>query len=138
MVHDGKIVDKDYHLICPIPNIYSHWNTKVHGLTSSDTNNAPYFPSVWREIDQKIEGLPLVAHNCSFDENCLKSVFNVYDLPYPDYTFFCTLKASRKLIPNLSNYQLQTVAAYCGFNLENHHHALADAEACAAIALELF
>ncbi|HHW80323.1 MAG TPA: DNA polymerase III subunit epsilon, partial [Bacteroidales bacterium] len=28
------------------------------------------------------------------------------------------------------------VAMYCGFNLTNHHHALADAEACAAIALK--
>ena len=27
-------------------------------------------------------------------------------------------------------HQLQTVAAY-GFNMKNHHHALADAEACA-------
>ena len=33
------------------------------------------------------------------------------------------------------NHQLQTVAAACGYDLQNHHHALADAEACAAIAL---
>ncbi|MDY5119564.1 MAG: exonuclease, partial [Muribaculaceae bacterium] len=30
-----------------------------------------------------------------------------------------------------------TVAAACGYCLENHHHALADAEACAQIAIEL-
>lgn len=28
-------------------------------------------------------------------------------------------------------------AAACGFDLENHHQALADAEACAHIALKL-
>ena len=33
------------------------------------------------------------------------------------------------------NHQLHTVAAACGYDLHNHHHALADAEACAAIAL---
>ena len=27
-----------------------------------------------------------------------------------------------------------TVAAVCGYDLQNHHHALADAEACAWIA----
>ncbi len=30
-----------------------------------------------------------------------------------------------------------TVAAECGYCLENHHHALADAEACAWIAREI-
>ena len=31
----------------------------------------------------------------------------------------------------------KTVAAYCGYNLTQHHNALADAEACAWIAREL-
>jgi len=29
------------------------------------------------------------------------------------------------------------VAKVCGYDLSRHHHALADAEACAAIALKL-
>ena len=33
--------------------------------------------------------------------------------------------------------QLHTVAAACGCQLENHYHALADAEACAWIAREI-
>ncbi len=33
--------------------------------------------------------------------------------------------------------KLHTLAAYCGLDLENHHHALADAEACAWIAREI-
>ena len=37
----------------------------------------------------------------------------------------------------LTNHHLHTEAAAFGYNLENHHHALADAEACAAIALKL-
>ena len=31
----------------------------------------------------------------------------------------------------------KTVASACGYDLTNHHHALADAEACAAIAMKL-
>ena len=38
---------------------------------------------------------------------------------------------------NIKDYQLHTVAAACGYDLENHRHALSDAEACAAIALYL-
>jgi len=36
------------------------------------------------------------------------------------------------------NTQVHTVASHCGYNLHNHHHALADAEACAAIAMKIF
>ena len=32
---------------------------------------------------------------------------------------------------------LDVAAARCGHYMQNHHHALADAEACAAIALEI-
>ena len=31
-------------------------------------------------------------------------------------------------IEDYRDHQLHTVAAACGYNLENHHHALADAE----------
>ena len=79
---------------------------------------------------------PLVAHNARFDEGCLKAVFRVYQMDYPDYLFYDTLAASRRQLGcSLPNHQLQTVAAACGYDLRHHHHALADAEACAAIAL---
>ena len=84
-----------------------------------------------------IKGLPLVAHNKPFDEGCLKAVFRVYQMDYPDYEFYDTLAASRRALRYLANHQLQTVAAECGYHLENHHHALADAEACAWIAREI-
>ena len=37
----------------------------------------------------------------------------------------------------LPNFQLQTVAEACGFDSKNHHHALADAEACAHIVIRI-
>ena len=88
-------------------------------------------------LEPLIEGLPLVAHNKPFDEGCLKAVFRVYQMDYPDYEFYDTLAASRRAFRYLANHQLQTVAAECGYHLENHHHALADAEACAWIAREI-
>lgn len=58
-------------------------------------------------------------------------------MDYPDYEFHCTLAAARRQLKHLSNHQLHTVAEDCGYILEDHHHALADAEACAEIALQL-
>lgn len=138
IVKDGRVVEKLYSLIYPRPGFFSYWATRIHGLTMRDVEDAPPFPEVWSQIAPKIEGLPLVAHNCSFDEGCLKAAFEIYDMAYPRYTFYCTYRASRKQLKGiLPNHQLQTVAKYCGYDLERHHHALADAEACAAIAIRL-
>ena len=116
---------------------YNYWCSRVPGLTREDTDDAPVFPEVWKQIEPLIEGLPLVAHNKPFDESCLKAVFRVYQMDYPDYEFYDTLCVSRRVFRHLPNHQLQTVAAACGFDMTNHHHALADAEACAWIAREI-
>lgn len=137
IVRDGEFVDSFYSLIKPEPEYYNYRCSLVHGLCLADTDRAPVFPDVWRHVEPLIEGLPLVAHNKSFDESCLKAVFRVYAMDYPDYEFYDTLCASRHKLPNLENHQLHTVAAACGYTLENHHHALADAEACAWIAREI-
>ena len=138
IVRNGEITEKLYRLIRPYPNYYSYWNTQVHGLTFQDTDCAPTFPEVWKEIDPIIAGLPLVAHNSPFDEGCLKAAFQAYNMEYPGYTFHCTCRASRRTFgKSLPNHQLQTVALKCGYDLSHHHHALCDAEACAKIAINI-
>ena len=149
IVRDGEIKDSFYSLIQPEPNYYNRVCTGIHGLCRQDTEEAPVFPKVWKEVEKLIRlsdedaaklgtpYLPLVAHTKAFDEGCLRAVFRCYQMDYPDYEFYDTLWASRRMLPNLINHQLQTVAAACGYCLERHHHALADAEACAAIALKI-
>ena len=119
IVREGKITNKIYRLIRPRPNYYTQWTTAVHGLTYDDTMEADEFPEVWAEIKPLIDGLPLVAHNSPFDEGCLRAVHELWEMTYPNYKFHCTCRASRKVF---------------GKELPNHH-ALADAEACAQIAL---
>ena len=138
IVRGGRIVDELYRLVRPVPDYYSYWNTRVHGLRHEDTDKAKAFPEVWSEIAPLVRGLPLVAHNSPFDEACLKAVFRAYGMDYPDYTFYCTCRASRRVFGRqLPDHKLPTVALRCGYDLTRHHHALADAEACARIALEI-
>ena len=126
---------------------------KVHGLGHEDTDDADVFPFVWRRMEKELledvvilsedtdgqdNAVPLVAHNACFDGRCLREVFGCYRMDYPEFVFHDTLTASRLHFGDrLENHQLQTVAAACGYDLMNHHHALADAEACAWIAREI-
>ena len=137
VVRGGVIADRIYRLVRPEPDYYCYWNTRVHGLTEADTQSEPFFPDVWKDIAPAIAGLPLVAHNKAFDESCLKHAFQAYGMNYPDYEFHCTLVAARRRFPQLASHKLDVVAEECGYCLANHHHALADAEACAMIALRI-
>ena len=136
IVRAGEIVDKFYSLIKPEPEYYTFRCSQENGLCAADTENAPVFPEVWRQIEPMIAGLPLVAHNKAFDESCLKAVFRVYQMDYPDYPFYCTCIASRRVWPQ-GRHNLDVIAARCGYDLTHHHQALADAGACAAIALKI-
>lgn len=137
IVRNGEFTNKYYSLVQPEPNYYNYWCSQVHGITRHDTEEESVFSEVWKKVEKLIGNLPLVAHNSAFDESCLRAAFRTYHMEYPNYAFFDTLSAARKSFSNLPNYQLHTVASHCGFILENHHNALADAEACAWIAREI-
>ena len=99
----------------------------------------------WREIKWRVWDACLrnnvkyvVAHNARFDRGCLEAAFEIYGMGSPRYEWYDTLQASRRAFGRrLPNHQLQTVAAACGYDMRHHHHALADAEACARIAIAL-
>ena len=161
LVRNGEIARSFYSLIRPEPDYYKWFCQQVYGITQEDTEDAPVFPHVWHRMMHTLLGepgerdaelmsgdtagqmamgqlLPFVAHNSRFDENCLKSVFNVYRMDYPGFIFHDTLAASRSHFGRcLPNHKLPTVSAACGYDLSDHHHALADAEACAHIAIKI-
>lgn len=137
IVREGVLVDKIYQLVRPIPHFFYYLEERRDGLTEQDTVNAPRFPEVWENIEPKLKGLPLVAHNSDFGESCLRKVFEAYQLLYPNYRFYCTLKAAQLQLPRLVNHHLETVASICGHPFEGKNHALSNAEACATIAMQL-
>lgn len=138
IVNDYRIVDEYYSLIRPLPNYYNAFTTSIHGLSRKDTEHSRTFPEVWAEVSSRIDGLPLVAHNAAFDRGCLKAVFEAYGMTYPNYEFHCTCIAARRFFgKSLPDHKLVTVSRQCGYELLMHHDALADAEACAHIAIKI-
>ena len=138
VVKNAKVVDSYYELVKPYPNFYSSWATEIHGLDYFDTINSLNFSHLWDAMSRRIGDLPLIAHNSAFDQGCLRAALSAYGLPAFENSFFCTYRESKKQFPNLRNHRLGTVSEHFGFHLKNHHNALADAEACAHIALNIF
>lgn len=139
-VIDGYIVESLHRLVKPEPNFYfTHFTENIHGISRADTDDRPTFNEVWREFADFIGDLPLVAHNKTFDERCIKACFKMYGMDYPDYPFYCTCQTARREIPKamIGSYSLPNVCEFFGIPFYNHHDALADAEACARIAMVL-
>ena len=138
-VREGVIVDSIYTLVCPEPEYYSRFCTAVHGITRADTADAPSFGTVWRRIYAWTEGLPLVAHNASFDHRCINAACRVYQLEPPEQEFKCTLQAARRAIPKAQcpSKSLPCLCSYLGIPFDHHHNAMADAQGCARLAMVL-
>lgn len=79
----------------------------------------------------------IVAHNLPFDQGVLNGCLDYYEIERPHFQTLCTVQSSRRLLTELPNHKLNTVCDHFGINLENHHHALDDSNACATILLHL-
>lgn len=135
-VQGGVVVDSFYSLVSPVPNYFYRKFTSIHGITAADVASAPKFDAVWPDLRAFIGNLPLVAHNAAFDAGCLRATLKYYGFEMPDNPFLCTLTKARSMIPRTlcTSFSLPSLAEFLGIPFNNHHNALADAEACAKIA----
>lgn len=133
-VKNGEIADSWYTLIRPPQLCFLPFNIKIHGITPTQVKDKPDFAGIWEELRERLEGRIVVAHNAQFDMGVLRACLRTYCLPEPQFKHCCTVSISRKIWPDLYNHKLDTVGNYLNINF-NHHHALDDAKACAAIPL---
>ena len=136
-VDDGKIVASASYFIQPPGNRYDSFNIGIHGITPEMTAGAPPFVPVMNSILEWAEGLPLVAHNASFDMSVLRAGYDSNGYGYPRLDYYCTLLMSRAALPDLPDYRLPRVLTACGGAVTSHHDPKFDAEACAEIALAI-
>ena len=135
VVRDGRIAETRSWLVRPQGNMYSYWNMQIHGIRPSDTEQSPEFPEVWAEISGYINEVPvLVAHNAAFDMGCIRSSLELYGIPKPDATYYCSLRAARKLYDFGCN-SLDYLCDQFEIPYGRHHRAGDDAEMCARLFL---
>lgn len=131
-IRNGKIVDEFSTLLNPgrpIPPFI----TQLTGINDRMVAKAPAFEKIAPELLDFIGDSVLVAHNAPFDRAFLDGEF-AYAFNRRLLTpFVCTVQLSRRLVPGLESYRLDSVTEHFGVAIENRHRALGDAEATARV-----
>jgi DNA polymerase-3 subunit epsilon len=135
-VINGVLQEPKSWLIQPEGNLYDSMNIWIHGITPEDTKDSPSFPEVWNEVYQYLKGKIVVAHNTSFDMYALRDAFNNYNMEYPTFDYFCTLRIARYIIKGCYSYSLNVVLDYMNIEFEGHHRADCDSLGCAKLLLK--
>ncbi|MFC7402719.1 exonuclease domain-containing protein [Citricoccus sp. GCM10030269] len=137
-VRNGQPVERAYWLMRP-PSGFDRFdarNVQIHGITAEQVAGAPRFAEVFGNLADFIGDDPLVAHNAGFDMGVIESALEVSGRDIPRFDYACSLQVARRSY-QLASYALPMAAQEAGHPLENHHDALADAEACAWIMIDV-
>ncbi len=127
-IYDGnQVIDRFVSLINPERNI-PYQITKITGISNQMVANAPKFYEIAKKILELTENKIFVAHNVQFDYGFIKEEFKRLGYNYQRKTI-CTVKLSRKLIPNLPSYSLGNLCQSLDIPILNRHRAAGDTEA---------
>lgn len=111
--------------------------SRLTGITDEMVVRAPYFDHVADEILRRLEGRVFVAHNARFDWGFVGAQLAEAAGEVPDVPRLCTVRMTRRLVPDLRRRNLDAVTAHYGIEVEARHRAWGDALATARILLRL-
>jgi len=132
----GRIVEEFHTLIRPPDKNVIF--TELHGLTWNRLRKERDFPeAAYAKVVELAEASEFfVAHYAEFDKKVLEHTCRYYELAPPSLPWRCTCNASRgHFRDTLYNHKLPTVCEALGVELMSHHDAMADARACAELAI---
>lgn len=124
-VENNELKQSISYLIQPPDNQFQLGNIRVHGITPAQTKDKPLFPSVWKTIEPIIRNKLIVAHNASFDLDCLIKTLNYYQLETPEFKYACTYE--------ITGEKLKVACQAYDIKLDARHNAECDAVACALL-----
>lgn len=136
-VRDGVVVDRAEWLIKPpeARGEFLPFNMKIHGISPDMVADAWQWAEQLTEMNTFIGDDIAVAHNASFDMGVIKGACHEVVAPTPKLRYLCSVHVSRKTY-DIRSHRLPLAAEAAGFREFEHHNALADAEACAAIVID--
>lgn len=132
-IRGGKIVDKFVTLVnpeIPIPRFVA----TLTGISNEMVRGAPVFADVAPKWLDFVSEAVLVAHNAPFDTSFLNhEISRVYPGHRMVNPHLCTVRLSRRAMPDLSNHRLETIASHFAIPIASRHRAGSDALATAEI-----
>ena len=136
-IRGGRIVDKFLSLVnpeIPIPRFVA----SLTGISNEMVRQAPVFAEVAPQWLDFVSDSVLVAHNAPFDTSFLNhEISRVYPGHRMVNPHLCTVRLSRRALPDLSNHRLETIATHFSIPIASRHRAGSDALATAEIFLVL-
>ena len=136
-ISGGRIVDEFVTLVnpeLPIPRFVM----ALTRINNEMVKEAPLFAEVVPRWLEFASDAILVAHNAPFDTNFLNhEVARVYPGHRMVNAHLCTVTLSRRALPGLANYRLDTIADHFSIPIYSRHRAGSDALATAQIFLRL-
>jgi DNA polymerase III epsilon subunit family exonuclease len=131
------IVDKFHSLVnpeIPIPRFVA----SLTGISNDMVKDAPMFAEVAPKWLDFVSDSVLVAHNAPFDTSFLNhEISRVYPGNRMINPHLCTVRLSRRALPDISNHRLETIASHFSIPIASRHRAGSDALATAEIFLLL-
>ena len=128
----GRVVDR-YQSLMNAGVRLSAFITQFTGITNAMVEAAPPAETVMREAARFVGGVPMVAHNASFDRRFWMAELARAGMDAP-HLFACTVLLSRRLYPEAPSHKLGSLVDF--FRLPRTgqaHRALADAEMAAEL-----
>jgi DNA polymerase III subunit epsilon len=134
LMEDGQVVARFQSLMnagVRIPPFIEQYT----GISNEMVRTAPPAADVMAEAARFVQGVPLVAHNASFDQRFWAAELGrLGPDARADHSFACTMLLSRRLYPQAGSYRLQSLAAFHALMPAGRaHRATADAEVAAAL-----
>ncbi|HRG59349.1 MAG TPA: 3'-5' exonuclease [Bacteroidia bacterium] len=126
-----EVTDKFVSLVNPEMPI-SWFVKKLTGIDDKMVSTAPKFHEVAAQIAEFTENRIFVAHNINFDYNFVKQEFQNLGQAF-DRKKICTVKLSRKVIPDLPSYSLGKLCESLQIDVFDRHRAEGDAQATALL-----
>jgi DNA polymerase III epsilon subunit len=136
---DGRTVLEEFHSLINTSKRISFLAQQIHGITHDMLVDEPASEAVFPQFREFIKNKILIAHNAEFDIKFLRYELGRLGLALTN-EYFCTLKLSRILYPQLQNYRLETVYRHFfkGSSAgKQRHRALDDARMVAKVWMEM-
>ena len=99
---------------------------RLTGISNAMVEDAPAFEDLAATVLQRLQGRLFVAHNARFDYGFLKNEFKRVGIDFRA-SVLCTVRLSRKLFPQFSRHNLDSLIERHRLQVDDRHRALGDA-----------